>query len=72
MIMLFTHREFLRPGIVSSPKSENIGAAVGQYIALIYEWSKRNPDGILDNFKNSIHATRTTADLSSGGHVTAL
>jgi len=37
--------------LTKSPKPGNIGATVGQYIALVHDWSKRNSDGILDNFK---------------------
>ena len=62
---VITLREFLCSGKVSSLKTaENIGAAVGQFIALVHEWSKSNPDGILDTFENSLHAKRTAADLS--------
>jgi len=44
--------------------AENIGAAIGQCIALVHEWSRSNPDGILDTFDNSLHAKRTIADLN--------
>ena len=48
---IITLRGYLCSDKVSSPKPGNIGATVGQYIALVHDWSKRNSDGILDNFK---------------------
>ena len=46
---IITLRKLLCSGKVSSQKlAENIGAAVGQCIALVHEWSKTNPDGLLN------------------------
>ena len=70
---VITLRKLLCSGKVSSQKlAENIGAAVGQCIALVHEWRKTNPDGLLDTFGNSLHARRTTADLNYDRRVATL
>ena len=60
-----TLREFLSSATVSSVALANsIGTAVGEFIALIHEWSRGNPDGILDTFDKSVHAKKLLADLA--------
>jgi len=44
--------------------AEAIGTAIGRFIALVHEWSRSNPDGILDVFSKSIHAKKTIASLN--------
>lgn len=60
-----TLREFLSAGSASSMDlAETIGAAIGRFIALVHEWSRSNPDGILDVFEKSLHAKKTIASLN--------
>ncbi|KIL65075.1 hypothetical protein M378DRAFT_77370 [Amanita muscaria Koide BX008] len=60
-----TLREFLCSGSASSTGlAETIGAAIGKFIALVHEWSRSNPDGILDVFEKSLQAKKTIACLN--------
>ena len=60
-----TLREFLcSASACSTGLIETIGAAVGDFIALVHEWSKSNPDGILDIFDKCLHAKKMIADLN--------
>ena len=46
---VITIRELLCSGSAcSTTLAETIGTAVGDFIALAHEWSRSNPDGILD------------------------
>ena len=46
---VITLRELLCSGSAcSATLAETIGTAVGDFIALAHEWSRSNPDGILD------------------------
>ena len=60
-------RKFLHSGYASPGVAETIGKAVGEFIASMHEWSRANPDGVLDVFDNSLHAkkmaTYTNCDL---------
>jgi len=68
-----TLREFLCSGGGSSVGvAETIGTAVGQFVALVHEWSRSNPDGILDTFEKSLDAKRMIADLNYNRLVTTL
>lgn len=60
-----TLREFLcSASACSTGLIETIGTAVGDFIALVHEWSKSNPDGILDIFDKCLHAKKMIADLN--------
>lgn len=60
-----TLTEFLCSGSASfTDIAETIGTAVGKFIAIVHEWSKNNPDGILDLFDTSLHAKAMTAYLN--------
>jgi hypothetical protein len=68
-----TLTEFLSSGEGSSVGvAETIGTAVGEFIGLVHEWSRSNPDGILDTFERSLHAKKIIADLSYNRLVTTL
>ena len=68
-----TLTEFLySAGGSSECVAETIGTAVGEFIALLHEWSRSNPDGILDTFEQSSHAKKIIADLSYNRVVTTL
>jgi 5-methylthioribose kinase len=60
-----TLREWLCSGSAcSTGLAETIGTAVGDFIALVHEWSRSNPDGILDIFDKCSHAKNIIADLN--------
>ena len=62
---VITLREFLSSGSTSSMDlAETIGTAIGRFIGLVHEWSRSNPDGILDVFAKSLHAKKTIASLN--------
>ena len=62
---VITLREFLKSSSASSVDlGETIGTAIGKFIALVHEWSRSNPDGILDVFAKSLHAKKTIASLN--------
>ena len=68
-----TLSEFLCSGSASSVGlAENIGTAVGEFIAFVHEWSRANPDGILDIFDKSLHAKKMIADLNYDRLLTTL
>ena len=68
-----TLTEFLCSGGASSVGvAETIGTAVGEFIALLHEWSRSNPDGVLDTFEKSSHAKEIIADFSYNRLVTTL
>ena len=68
-----TLTEFLSSGAGSSVGvAESIGTAVGEFIALLHEWSRDNPDGVLDAFEKSLHAKNMLADMSYNRVVTTL
>lgn len=70
---VITLTEFLYSGEGSSGGvAETIGTAVGEFIALLHEWSRSNPDGILDTFEQSSHTNKIIADLSYNRIVTTL
>ena len=60
---VITLREFLCSAS-STDLAETIGAAIGEFIALVHEWSRSNPDGILDVFEKSLHARKMMAYLN--------
>ena len=56
---VITLRELLCSGSAcSTTLAETIGTAVGDFIALVHERSRRNPDGILDTFDKCLHAKK--------------
>jgi len=60
-----TLREFLCSGRGSSMGlAETIGTSVGEFIALVHEWSRSNPGGILDIFDKALHAKKIIANLN--------
>ena len=62
---VITLREFLKSSSASSVDlGETIGTAIGKFIALVHEWSRSNPDGILDVFAKSLHAKKAIASLN--------
>ena len=68
-----TLTEFLKSGGGTSVGvAETIGSAVGEFIALLHEWSRSNPDGVLDAFEKSLHAKKVIADMSYNRLVTTL
>lgn len=56
----------------STGLAETIGTAVGDFIAEMHEWSRSNPDGILDIFDKSLHAKEIIADFNYNRLVTTL
>jgi hypothetical protein len=48
----------------STGLAETIGTAVGDFIALVHNWSRSNPDGILDIFDKNLDANKVMADLN--------
>ena len=44
--------------------AETIGTAVDEFIALVHEWSRSNPDGMFDIFDESLHAKKILAALN--------
>lgn len=70
---VITLKEFLASGGASSTSvAETIGTAVGEFIATVHEWSRSNPDGILDVFDKSIHAKKIISDLNYNRLVSTL
>ena len=68
-----TLTEFLSSGGGSSlGVAETIGTAVGEFIGLVHEWSRSNPDGILDTFEKGFQTKEMIADLSYNRLVTTL
>jgi hypothetical protein len=68
-----TLREFLcSDGASAADLAQTIGTAVGEFIAFVHEWSRSNPDNILDVFDKNLHAKRMIADLSYDRLVTTL
>ncbi|KAF9222813.1 hypothetical protein BS17DRAFT_734970 [Gyrodon lividus] len=59
-----TLRELLCSGSVCPTLAETIGTAIGDYIARVHEWSRSNPDGILDIFDKCLHAKKIIAELN--------
>ena len=60
-----TIRELLcSGGACSTSLAETIGTAVGDFIALLHEWSRSNPDGILDIFDKCLHAKKMAAEIN--------
>lgn len=58
-------REFLCSGHASSlGVAETVGRAIGEFLASMHEWSRNNPDGILDVFDNSLHAKKMAAHIN--------
>lgn len=70
---LVTLTEFLSSGEGSCMgAAETIGTTVGEFIGLVHEWSRGNPDGILDTFEKSLQAKKMIADMSYNRLVTTL
>jgi hypothetical protein len=68
-----TLREFLcSDGASAADLAQTIGTAVGEFIAFVHEWSRSNPDNIIDVFDKNLHAKRMIADLSYDRLVTTL
>jgi hypothetical protein len=62
---VITLTEFLNSGGGSSVGvAETIGTTVGEFIALLHEWSRSNPDGVIDSFGMGLNAKKIIADLS--------
>ncbi|KAI9456934.1 kinase-like domain-containing protein [Boletus coccyginus] len=60
-----TIRELLcSDGASSISIAETIGTAVGDFVALVHEWSRSNPDGILDIFDKCLQAKKMMAELN--------
>jgi hypothetical protein len=53
--LTFTDK-FAAPGV-----AKMIGQTLGDFLASLHEWSKDNPDGILDVFNTALHAKSCTA-----------
>jgi 5-methylthioribose kinase len=54
--------DFLTTGKLSNPfVAETVGNALGKFLATMHEWSKGNPDGILDVFDACLQARKLTA-----------
>ncbi|KAF9526100.1 kinase-like domain-containing protein [Crepidotus variabilis] len=56
-----TLKELIISGSLSSTAAETIGSAVGEFIATLHEWSRSNPDGILDVFDECPHTRKMVA-----------
>ena len=59
-----TLREFLSSTSPSVGLAKTIGTAVGEFIASIHEWSRGNPEGILDTFDKNMHTKKLLSDLA--------
>ncbi|KAI9456939.1 kinase-like domain-containing protein [Boletus coccyginus] len=60
-----TIRELLCSGSACSISiAETIGTAVGDFVALVHEWSRSNPDGILDIFDKCLQVKKMTAEFN--------
>ena len=54
--------DFLCSGDASAPGvAESIGTALGEFVLLLHEWSRSNPDGVLDAFDKNIQGKMATA-----------
>ena len=59
-----TLEDFLSSGDASSPGvAESIGTALGEFISFLHEWSRSNPDGILDAFDKNMQGKKATAEF---------
>ena len=68
-----TLTDFLSSGASSSVGvARTIGTEIGEFIALVHEWSRGNPDGVLDTFEKSLHAKKMFADMTYNRLVTTL
>jgi len=64
---IVTLKDFLLLGKASSPGlAETIGRSLGEFIASMHEWSKSNPDGILDFFNGNEQARKLSAWVTYG------
>jgi hypothetical protein len=62
-----TLKEFLRSGQGSAPGlAESIGTSLGEFIASMHQWGKKNPDGILDVFATSTYAKEISVFTTYG------
>lgn len=62
-----TLKDFLRSGEASPPGlAQTIGTSLGEFIAAMHEWSKSNPDGILDVFDKSVQAKKLSGWATYG------
>jgi len=57
---------------LSTGLAESIGTAIGEFIALVHDWSRSNPEGILDIFDKNLDANKVMADLNYDRLVTTL
>jgi hypothetical protein len=56
--------ELLCSGKASAPGlAETIGTALGEFIAFMHEWSRSNPDNILDYFKKNTQAEKAVTEF---------
>ncbi|KAF9526536.1 kinase-like domain-containing protein [Crepidotus variabilis] len=62
---VMTLKDLISSGSISSTSvAETIGSAVGEFIATLHEWSRNNPDGILDAFDECPHTKRMFANVT--------
>ena len=62
-----TLKEFLRSGRASPPDlAQTIGTSLGEFIGGMHEWSKINPDGILDFFDKSAQGKQLSGWVTYG------
>lgn len=55
--------EFLCSDSAASPRiAEAIGTALGEFIGSMHEWSRTNPDDVLDVFDKNVAAKEASAD----------
>lgn len=57
-------KEFLCSGNASPNLAKIIGTALGEFIASVHEWSRNNPDGILDVFHTNSLAKNAAIELN--------
>ena len=62
-----TLKDFLRSGKASPPGlAQTIGRSLGEFIAAVHEWSKTNPNGLLDVFDTSVRPGKLSGWLYYG------
>jgi len=58
-------REFMESSDSSFPAlAETIGTAAGKFIASVHEWSRSNPDGVLDRFEKNDRGRAAAAQFN--------